>query len=271
MYPELIRLGSVVIHSYGFMIALAIVISSFMLYREAPREKIKPDLILEAILITAFSGLIGARLLYIAIHWNDYGNNLFSAIFSRFEGLSFYGALPVGVAALYYWCNKRKINFLKIADLLAPYLALSYAFARIGCFLNGCCYGIQSSLPWALPAQAGDPILRHPVQLYAALGAIAIFIVLKVLRPYRPFVGFMAIALLALYSILRFTTEFFSLNERTWLSLTMAQLFSLGLLITVFSAIALYFYIPAGDIKQGSNNFPSENNNNLRRNRNRNG
>ena len=243
MYPEIFRIGSLTIHSYGLMIALAILVGAMAIYREAPREKINPDHVLEAVIVAAFFGLLGSRILYIVLNWPDYSGRPLSVYFTQFEGLSFYGAMFGGVIALYIWSVLRKISFLKMADLLAPYLALGYAFGRIGCFLNGCCYGKESSVPWALPINMADSVLRHPVQLYASLGAIIIFIVLKLLRRNRPFVGFILIALFALYGLLRFTTEFFRYEEIAWSGLTAAQLFSLGLTIVSLVAIAVFSFV----------------------------
>lgn len=243
MYPELFQIGSLTVHSYGLMMALGILISTLALQREAPREGINPDHLLEAVIVAAFFGLIGSRILYILLHWQYYASQPLKLIFTQFEGLTFYGALFGGILALLIWSYWRKISFLKMADLLAPYLALGYAFGRIGCFLNGCCYGKESSVPWALPINMSDPILRHPVQLYAVLGGLIIFVLLKILRPKRPFVGFSTLALLALYGILRFITEFFRHGYETSFGLTTAQIFSLALSLLALAVIALICYL----------------------------
>ncbi len=242
MYPELFRIGSLTVHSYGLMIALAILVAALAIYREAPGEGINADYVLEAVIVGAFAGLIGARVLFVALNWGYYNARPFSAFFTQFEGLSFYGGLFGGVVALFLWARWREIGFLKLADLFAPYLALGYGFGRIGCFLNGCCYGLESTLPWALPVSMADDVLRHPVQLYAFFGVIIIFIALKLLRPVRPFVGFLFVALLALYGILRFTTEFFRYGEAVLLGLTSAQILSLILIIISLLLTAAFFY-----------------------------
>jgi len=251
MYPILFQIGEISIYSYGVIIALAILVAALALYREAPREGINPDHVLEAIIVAAIAGLVGARLLYVILNFSSYKGRLLEAFFTRFEGLSFYGAFIGGVLGVLLWARWRRVEFFKIADLFAPYLALGYAFGRVGCFLNGCCYGKVSDVPWALPAPwAADNLLHHPVQLYAALGGIIIFVILKLLRPVRPFSGFLLLALAALYGCLRFTTEFFREEPVAWLGLTAAQLFSITL--TVVAVALIVFVQAAGSNKKAS-------------------
>lgn len=243
MYPEIFSIGSLTIHSYGLMIALGILVAAIAVYREAPGENLNPDHILEAVIVAAVSGLIGSRVLYIVLNWDYYSGQPLSVFFTQFEGLTFYGAMFGGVIAIFIWNLWRKIDFLRMTDLLAPYLALGYAFGRVGCFLNGCCYGKESTVPWALPINMADTVLRHPVQLYAAFGGVIIFIILKLLRPKRPFIGFVLLALFALYGILRFSIEFFRHVEIAWGGLSTAQLFSLGLTFVSLAAIALFTFL----------------------------
>ncbi len=240
MYPELFTIGNLTVHSYGLMIALAVLISAAAIYREAPGENLNPDHVLEAVIASAFFGLLGARLLFVFLNWDYFSANPAEILFAQFAGLSFFGGLFLGVFILYIWCSWRKIGFLRLADLMAPYLALGYAFGRVGCFLNGCCYGQVTDLPWAMPAGMADDLLRHPVQLYAALGAVIIFILLKYLRPKRPFVGFILLSLFAFYGVLRFSTEFFREEPAAWLGLTAAQNFSLVLILISVAAIFIF-------------------------------
>jgi len=247
MYPEMFSLGSLTVHSYGLMIALGILTSALFLYRESPREKINPDYTLEAVIVAGLGGLLGARILYMLLNWTFYSTQPLTAFFTRFEGLSFYGGFFLATILLYFWSRWRQIGFLKLTDFMAPYLALGYAFGRMGCFLNGCCYGLESNVPWALPISPGDEVLRHPVQLYALFGSLLIFFILKRVRPARPFVGFLTVALFALYGLLRFTTEFFRHGEAIWLGLTNAQLFSLALIFVALTVMAAGFYYLTGE------------------------
>jgi len=248
LYPELFTIGNLTVHSYGLMIALGVLISAVALYREAPGEKMNPDHVLEAVVASTFFGLIGARLLYVLLNWDYFSANPGEILFAQFAGLSFYGGLFLGVFVLFIWTRWRKLPFFKLADLMAPYLALGYAFGRLGCFLNGCCYGRLSDLPWAMPAGMVDDALRHPVQLYAALGSVLVFAILRYLRPRRPFDGFVLMFLFALYGLLRFSTEFFRQEIAVWLGLSAAQIFSLALiLVSVLAIFAVRGFLSRAD------------------------
>lgn len=241
MHRILFQIGNLTVYSYGAMISLAVLVAAIFMSRESAREGIDPDHVLEAIIAAVIGGLLGARILYVLLNWEQFRGRWQDIFFARFEGLTFYGALFGGIFALLLWCRWRKVNFFKLTDLAAPYLALGYAFGRIGCFLNGCCYGRVSVVPWGVAIPAVDSLPRHPVQLYAAGGAVIIFIILKLLQRSRPYIGFNLVALCALYGVLRFTTEFFREEVILWMGLTLAQMFSLGLTVVSLS-VMLYLF-----------------------------
>ncbi|HPU01064.1 MAG: prolipoprotein diacylglyceryl transferase [Firmicutes bacterium] len=241
MQRILFHIGDFPIYSYGVMISLAVLIIAIFMSRESSRWEIHPDHTLEAIIFAVIGGLLGSRILYVLLNWEHYRENWKDIFFARFEGLTFYGAFLGGLLAVLLWCRWRKVSFFKFTDMAAPYMILGYAFGRIGCFLNGCCYGRISHLPWAVVLPEVDDLPRHPVQLYAVIGSIIIFIILKWLQRYRFFHGFQLLALCALYGMLRFTTEFFREEPVIWMGLTLAQIVSLGLAIVSLS-LMLYIF-----------------------------
>jgi phosphatidylglycerol:prolipoprotein diacylglycerol transferase len=91
--------------------------------------------------------------------------------------------------------------------LVAPILALGEAIARIGCLLNGCCYGYITNLPWALPCAFGDDALRHPTQIYAVFSNLILFAILWSQRDRVTYKGQLALHYVILYSIFRFVVE----------------------------------------------------------------
>ncbi len=241
MHRILFHIGNLPVYSYGAMISLAVLVTAILMSREASRQGIDPDYALEAIIAAVIGGLLGSRILYVLLNWEHYRGNWREIFFARFEGLTFYGAFLGGLLVVILWCRWRKIDFYKFVDLAAPYFILGYAFGRVGCFLNGCCYGRVSTVPWAVAIPTVDSLPRHPVQLYASAGALVIFTVLMLMRRFRPYTGFNLIALCAFYGMLRFTTEFFREEAIVWMGLTLAQLFSLGLTILSL-AVLLYMF-----------------------------
>lgn len=237
MYPVLWETSFFTIHSYGFMISLAILVCSVLLMREAPKKGYNPDHVLEAVIILGVSGLIGSRLLYVILNWNYYAGDWYSMINLRIGGLSFYGALVFGIIALLIWGRWRKVVFLKTADFFAPYLLLGYSFGRIGCFLNGCCFGIETDLFLGLPAAFTDNLLRHPVQLYAFAASLFFFFLAIKLRKYSYYDGYNLTLLILLYGILRFVTGFFRDDPVVWLQLSLAQL--VGILLVFLMVVVL--------------------------------
>jgi len=241
--PVLVEIGGFPIYSYGFMLALALLVSSMGLLKQASREGFNPDHVLEAVVAASFAGLVGSRLLYVTLNWEYYQGQWIKIFNTRLGGLSFYGAFLGGLIALVVWCRFRKLPLLAFADLMAPYLALGYAIGRVGCLLNGCCYGKVSSVPWALPASSADNFLRHPVQLYASLGGLIIFLLLIRIRSKKPFEGFQLIMLALLYGVLRFTTEFFRDEPAVLFNFTLAQVFSFGItLLSLLLLMAIFIF-----------------------------
>jgi phosphatidylglycerol:prolipoprotein diacylglycerol transferase len=120
--------------------------------------------------------------------------------------LQSFGVLTGGILGTITLCGIFGISTTRFLDLIAPPCVLGMAFARIGCFFNGCCYGIQSKLPWAL--KFNDETRRHPTQLYLASGDLAIFGILLLIEKLGLFSGALFLEALILYSIMRFLMGF---------------------------------------------------------------
>ena len=137
----------------------------------------------------------------------------------------YYGGIPAGMLAAAWFCHKRNISLLALGDVLIPSLFLGVGFGRIGCFLNGCCYGDRCDLPWGVHFPMGsvpdmalvtggflgvdqDMIFRlHPTQLYSSLDGFLLYLLTAAYFPFRPRNG-AVIALGALtYPISRFAIE----------------------------------------------------------------
>jgi len=232
MYPILLKIGSITVYSYGFMLALGVGVSLILIMRKARKEGIDEEAVLDLTIITVLSGLIGARLFYVFFYdWEYYRLNPLQILDFRNEGLVWYGAFILGAAAALLYVRIKRLSFWRTFDLFAPYLALGYAFGRIGCFLNGCCFGTPTDLPWGVVFPGLDAVPRHPAQLYSTLLSLGLFAFLLWLYPRRRFDGQVFLAYIIGYALLRFGLEFVRENLIIWGSLSIAQVVAAGLLV----------------------------------------
>lgn len=272
MYPTLIEIGPVPIHAYGFMMATAFITGMFLLRRQASSEGINPDIIGDGAFWALILGLIGSRVGHIVMfpsHYSWTDPKGWIAIWQG--GLVFQGALPVGIAFIYFWAKKHKIGFLFLLDFSVPVLVLGHGIGRVGCFLNGCCYGgpTESFIGVRFPRFPADDTLSatgspafvdhfrrgliehdallslpiHPTQLYSFVGLVLISGVLLYLRKnWRPFDGSILAAYLILYGLFRFLLEFIRADHNpTHLgAFTDQQVISIALfLLGIFILVAL--------------------------------
>lgn len=221
MHPILFNAGPVAVYSYGTMFAVGFAVSFFFMYRQAVRNNIDKDVITNLAFLTLFSGIAGARILYIIINIGYYLAHPSDVLNLSKGGLIFYGGFFGGIAAFAYYSTRKKIGFLNAADICMPYLALTHAFGRIGCFLNGCCYGKISSGGFS-----------YPTQIYSSILLILIFFILRFWQTRRHFVGEIFLAYCLIYSIKRFFIEFLrGDNMPVAFGLTMSQLISIFVFI----------------------------------------
>jgi len=215
MHPILIRLGPLTIHAYGFLIAVGFLVGLWLALVQAKKEGISSDRIVDLGFYILLAAIVGSRLLFILVNL-DYYIQKPADIFKIWEGgLVFYGGVLLAVPTALWYVRKNAMDIWNTADIFAPSIAISHVFGRIGCFMAGCCYGkIAQSLPWGMiftdpDCLAPTNVLLHPTQIYESAGELVNFLILLTLRPYKSFNGQIAMIYLLLYSLLRFSVEFF--------------------------------------------------------------
>ncbi|ACX52059.1 prolipoprotein diacylglyceryl transferase [Ammonifex degensii KC4] len=236
MHPILFHLGPLTIYSYGAMLALAVLVGLWIAQKEALRRKVDPDFMPTLAFWAVLAGLIGARLAYVVVDWSHFASNPVEILFIWDGGLTFYGAVILAVPVALWLARRWRLPFGTVADLVAVAAAAGYPIARIGCFLNGCCYGKPTNLPWAV-AFPFDGIPRHPTQLYSSFAGLIIFLILWRWRSKESFPGELALLYLALYCVYRFFIEFFRVTPLvgSWLNLgQVASLILLGLTLVTW-------------------------------------
>jgi phosphatidylglycerol---prolipoprotein diacylglyceryl transferase len=248
VHPIALQLGSLTVHWYGVMIALAFLAGLWTATRRARRENIPGEKIADLVFWIMLAGMIGARAVYVTTYWSEFARQPFSEIFMiQHGGLVYYGSVIGAALAYIIYVLWKRLPGWKIADILAPSIALGNAFGRIGCLLNGCCYGRACDLPWAIRFPEDNPIHPptfpvHPTEIYDALLNFALYLGLAWLFRHKKFDGQVFAAYLIGYALLRFTVEYFRGDyppDHIHNGLTSAQLVSLPILAIGLALVAM--------------------------------
>lgn len=213
MYPELFRIGGIPIRSWGVMLIIGFFLGYWVAVRRAEKFGIRKNLVIDVAVWALIAGVIGARVGWVLQDWGYYSRHPLDALKLTEGGMTSYGGVAFGVFGMWVWSRRAGVRFLDVLDLLAAPGALMVAIGRIGCFLNGCCYGAPCALPWAVSTRpdAGPSYMGHPAQLYDTLMMLAAFAILmfyeKRDKQRKP--GRYAALFLVLYGISRFIYEIF--------------------------------------------------------------
>jgi len=214
MHPVLFRLGPLTIHTYGALIACAFLVCIFLATREARRKGIDPDRVTDLGLYILIAAIAGSRILQVAVEYRYYMEHPAEIIQIWKGGLVFYGGFIAALFTSVWYLRKHSLPVWKMGDTLAPFIPLGQAIGRLGCFTAGCCYGAPTDLPWGVTFSDPDTLAvmgvpLHPTQLYESAGSLLIFVGLFAYRKRAKFEGQVFWLYVMLYSVLRFTVEFF--------------------------------------------------------------
>ena len=221
-------LGPLPIFMYGVMLSIAFLMSIALTAWQARKAGFTVDDILDLAIYVIIFAIIMSRVGYIITNWSDYRGSAASMMRIYEGGLSFHGGVVGGTLAVFYFCARKKYHVWRLGDVIMPGLALGLAIGRIGCFLNGCCYGqpTHSHVGVVFPS-LHDGIRRHPSQLYDLAFNLAIMLLLlgplaRFKRKHGDLVAFWLI----LSGITRFIMEQYRRGETAivwWCGLTMGQ------------------------------------------------
>ncbi len=239
--PVAFSIGSIEVRWYGIMIALAVITLLLITLREAKRVSISQDTVYNLFLWGIIGGFIGARL--IVVQWDHYLAHPEDILnFIGFPAFSLYGAIIGPLIAVWVYTRVKKAPFQNLAgvgDAVAVGAPLAQAIGRVGCTINGCCYGKPTSLPWAViyanqHSGCGFPgIPLHPTQIYFLLWNLVVFAVVWRLRGRLKQQGSLFLLYLCLYAAGDFSLRFFRVNEVFIFGLHQGQIISLAILAVV--------------------------------------
>ncbi len=258
MDPIFLELGPVTIHWYGVFMAAGFLAGLYTWQRLGRREGLGFNLCSDLLFWVILAGILGARITYVVAEWDYYARDPLAIVMLNRGGLVYYGGMVAAVAAVGIFARRRGLPPLRLYDLAATAVPLAHALGRVGCFLNGCCYGAPSA--WAVavryPSRAGSDhecavwrdqveahllapsathsLPVHPVQLYEAACNVLFFVLLVWLYRRRRGNGSVAGAYLIGYGLIRFAMECFRgdrLHRVAGFGLSSAQWVSAGLFV----------------------------------------
>lgn len=220
MLSRIIEVGPLTIHIYGLVIAFAIYVAYWLSKKKAHLHQIPQKLFDDPILlIPLIISLIGARLYHVLDYWDIYKNNLWSVLNISAGGLGIFGVLGGFLLGLFIISKVKKLNFTSLLDLVSPSMLLAQAIGRFGNWVNQEAFGPPTNLPWGIyiqpenrPPQFSQSTHFHPTFFYEAVIDAVFFIVLLKLSKRFNKPGQVFALYLILYSIGRFTAEFFRID-----------------------------------------------------------
>lgn len=260
MFPEPLGfLGIDFVRSYGIMLAIAFLVGIVWARKRAIQAGIPPDNVVDLSFVVLISSVIGSRFFYVIYHLDEFSDNLLDII-NPFQGgtvgisgLSMMGGVVLAIVSAFLFIVIKRMNPWPVFDAMMPMFALGLGIVRIGCFLNGCCYGLPAhdhfGVIFPSDSAAGyyfpdTPLI--PTQLYSSLAGIAILLIVLWSEKTKKFDGHSFWLTVALYSVWRFVIDFFRYYEDS-MTLTVSGIdFSKNQALTFLMfivSVAAYLYM----------------------------
>jgi phosphatidylglycerol:prolipoprotein diacylglycerol transferase len=219
MFPDLVSVGPLTIHTYGFFVALGFAAGIWTAVKVGKRQGVPSQQVMDMAFLMIVWAIIGSRLFYVFINFSYFKEHILDIIKVWQGGLVFSGGLVATAIAMIWYLRSRRFSFLSTGDLWAPSLALGQGIGRIGCFMAGCCYGRPTGSSWGVlftnPKSLAPLNIRlYPTQLFEAFSLFAIFLVLIFLHGKRKFEGQIFLWYLILHSTARLFVERLRGDER---------------------------------------------------------
>lgn len=219
MYPVLIKIGPLTIHTYGFLIATAFLIALWLSIRQAAKIGIHRDIMIDLGFYISLAAIFGSRLVFVLTNWQVFKHHPIDILKIWEGGLVFYGGVLCAIPAAIWFLQKNRLPLWKVADIWAPSIAIGHAIGRLGCFCAGCCYGRPAGeLPWSVTFDHPETLAvmnvpLHPTQLYESGAEFLNFLFLVVLRKRQSFNGQLFWLYILNYSVIRTLVELFRGDE----------------------------------------------------------
>lgn len=252
MYPTLFHLGPLIVRSYGVLLALSFLLGVPLAARRAKKDGLDPELILSIAWMIVVTGVVGARIVYVAQHFDAFRADPLEIFRLWNGGLTLFGGLVFATLATVLVLRRKTDRSWAYTDVLAPFVAFGEGLTRIGCFLNGCCFGRACSLPWAVTfpehsyvsSSIGYPHALHPSQLYQSALGFLVFALTTAVWKRKRFDGQVFWTFVVAEGVSRIIADFFRYYEA-------AQVVTLGPLALTASQLAAVGFVLVGLIGYG--------------------
>jgi len=245
VHPIALQFGAFTITWYGVMVASGFLAGFWAAARRAPRAGMTGETILDFAPWLIIGAIVGGRTLYVVTYWREQfaGGPWWEIFMVHHGGLVFYGGLIGASLACILRVRLGKLSLWRVADVFAPSIALGYVFGRIGCLLNGCCFGHACALPWAVTYPVGHAthpvgeaaVAVHPVQVYDSLMNLGLFLALEWFFRRCKFDGQVFALYLVGFAVTRSIAEMFRgdyTDSHLHGGLTPGHLVSIGIFVT---------------------------------------
>lgn len=232
MHPVLFHIFHFPVHSYGFMLALSFLFGIWLASSKAKKQGLDPNVIADLGFWLILAAIVGARAYYVILHYDEFNGDPLSMInpfhngFVGIGGLVMYGGFIGALIASTVYFFLTKLSFKAYADVVAPAFGLGVALTRIGCFMNGCCFGAGTDhCGVSFPLSSAAGMYQHeihaaglyPSQLFESAGGLLMLFTVLLIGNRKPFSGFLFYLSGLMYTVIRFIvdcTRFYGTNER---------------------------------------------------------
>jgi phosphatidylglycerol:prolipoprotein diacylglycerol transferase len=251
MRPILFKIGNFPIHSFGVMMVIAFFSGLWLMKKRAKAFGFDPNQVSDVSFYALIAGVLGARIVFILQELPSYLKNPRELFSLQFQGLTSFGGLFFGMAVLIGWAIKKKVSVIRLLDLASPAFILGHAIGRVGCLLNGCCYGHVCNQDFPLGVHVdGSPLLHYPAQAYDSIMNLVALGILLLLERRKLLPGFETGMALILHGSARFIYEFWRAGDSSsyWgnLPITQAQAMALGLVLGGITLVAFVQFSKRG-------------------------
>jgi phosphatidylglycerol:prolipoprotein diacylglycerol transferase len=241
MYPILFKIGDLTIYSYGFILAIDLLVSLYLVIRYSKYFGIDSEIVFKIFIINIIFLIIGGKIGYIFSHFTDYyKSNLIEFLINLpfdfiYAGLAIQGAIIFSVISLVFLSKYYRLNFWVVLDNVALVALFSIFIGRIGCLLAGCCYGKVCNCEYGIYLHGA---IRYPTQLMESVLSLVAFIFLyfyfNKLKNNNVLIenkGKISALFFIFYGLIRFFVEFYREEPTLLLGFTLGQLVALIMLL----------------------------------------